>query len=163
MIVKERRETGPLSAACAWLASIQVRTSRLLVVSRTRAASRLVCQSCSRSQAERSPISKMRRILNILAPALLWNDWSAFAFSPVPTPAPTVSCTPSQTQLSLVLTDSSGDGWEGATATLSTDPFANVTHSITLASGSRRTWDTCVQNGYYYLSISSGSSPADLG
>ena len=127
------------------------------------AASRLVGQPCSSSQAEQTPISEMRRILNILAPALLCDDWSTSAFSPVPTPAPTVLCLASETQLSLVLKDHSGNGWEGATATLSTDPFANVTHSITLASGTDRTWETCVQSGYYYLSISNGSSPADLG
>ena len=103
----------------------------------------------------------MRRILHILAPALLCN-WSTTAFSPAPTSAPTVWCPPAQTRLSLVLTDRRGNGWEGATANLSTDPFANVIHSITLASGSRRTWETCVHDGYYYLSISNVSSRADL-
>ena len=79
--------------------------------------------------------SSMRQTLWV-ATSMICHQIANSSSTSSPTPVPTVWCMASQMQLSLELTDSGADGWNGAAWTISESAFGTPMLSGTLAAGS---------------------------
>jgi len=77
--------------------------------------------------------------------------------TPLPTPSPSDACSASdEYRYKMILKDSGGDGWDGATYKIATD--STVRFSGTLASGSYAVEYFCLEDGAHSITISGGST-----
>ena len=87
----------------------------------------------------------------------------------MPSPLPSVSCASDESVYRLLLYDTGGDGWQGATFSIySSSSVADslegsVLVSGTLATGYESSEWICLSDGCYEIVVSSGTEPTEIG
>ena len=87
----------------------------------------------------------------------------------MPSPLPSVSCASDESVYRLLLYDTGGDGWQGATFSIYSS--SSVTDSLegsvlvsgTLATGYESSEWICLSDGCYEIVVSSGTEPTEIG
>ena len=89
----------------------------------------------------------------------------------MPSPLPSISCASDESIYRLLLYDSGGDGWQGASFSIYSSNSTSVAVSLegsvlvtgTLADGFESSEWVCLMDGCYEIVVTSGTDPTEIG